>query len=47
MSHSSSLDGMPDTLRMETIVDQTTEKRPLIRKSGGSFRPGAWGRASA
>jgi len=30
-------DGMPDTLRMEAIVDQTTEKRSLVRKAAVAF----------
>lgn len=30
-------DGMPETLRMEAIVDQTTEKRSLIRKAAAAF----------
>lgn len=39
-------DGMPDTLRMEGVEDQTIEKRSLVRKAG-SLRPGARGRAAA
>jgi transcriptional regulator with XRE-family HTH domain len=30
-------DGMPETLRMEAIVDQTTEKRSLVRKAAVAF----------
>jgi len=30
-------DGMPDTPRMEAIVDQTTEKRSLVRKAAVAF----------
>jgi transcriptional regulator with XRE-family HTH domain len=30
-------DGMPETLRMEAIVDQTTEKRSLVRKAAAAF----------
>jgi len=32
-----SADGMPDTLRMEGVEDQTTEKRTLVRKAGVAF----------
>jgi transcriptional regulator with XRE-family HTH domain len=30
-------DGMPETLRMEAIVDQNTEKRSLVRKAAVAF----------
>jgi len=30
-------DGMPETLRMEAIVDQTTEKRSLVRRAAVAF----------
>jgi transcriptional regulator with XRE-family HTH domain len=30
-------DGIPETLRMEAIVDQTTEKRSLVRKAAVAF----------
>jgi hypothetical protein len=31
-----SADGMPDTLRMEGVEDQTTEKRSLVRRAAAS-----------
>jgi hypothetical protein len=30
-------DGMPETLRMEGVEDQTTEKRSLVRKAAVAF----------
>lgn len=32
-----SADGMPDTLRMESVEDQTIEKRSLVRKAAVAF----------
>jgi hypothetical protein len=32
-----SADGMPDTLRMEGVEDQTIEKRSLVRKAAVAF----------
>ena len=32
-----SADGMPDTLRMEGVEDQTTEKRSLVRRAAVAF----------
>ena len=30
-------DGMPETLRTESVEDQTTEKRSLVRKAAVAF----------
>ncbi len=40
-------DGMPETLRMEGVEDQTVGEAVTGAQSGGSLRPGAGGRAAA